>query len=410
MRNRLLSDLDATHVHGLASPDREARDPWQGRNRRRRLLRLLALFGAGSIAACGAVAEENADEGLRDLGSTQANLSIQSFSLWPPTTASGKTQIPVCFENGTETERNFVRAIAESSWEAIGSESPAGVDFTVWGDCAPPWEWPFLPPSLKINFSATADTSSTNGLGRNTAWMTFKSHSTQVVVGGARTVRHEFGHALGFTHEFNRGDYQTVDPDCTEDQGTDPDVGLLGPDTGSIMNYPICGASSDLTLQDRISFIALYGPMPIEYNLTVAMRLEGSWAFVRGTSAPTANAAGLPPEADLTLERVSGSTPGISAYFGDKMRIRTAAGQYLRATGSGSGYLVDTTSTPSAATTWEAFSFIANTPIDVNEQVVLKANDGRFLGVNGAGRLMTTEPSGAAGWRFIRLPSPTHWN
>jgi hypothetical protein len=324
---------------------------------------------------------------------------MTSSTLWPPTTLPGKTQIAVCFQNGTTAERTFIRTHAEGSWEAIGNGTGYGVDFTGWGTCTGPWV-PY-PGYIWIVIDPSATAHSTTLLGREIWWMTYMPSIT----GSPDTVKHEFGHALGFNHEFRRPDFP---PPCSSTQGSAPDVGLTAAERASIMSYPSCGRTGGLTATDQAGFTAVYGPRTLAYGVTAAIRHAPSWNFVRGDATPSAEGADISSDAFLSFVKVSGSSTGSNINFGDFVRIRAPNGQFLRANGSASSYLVDITSTVSAATTWQLFSL--NTGIArVNDEIMFRSNDGRFLALNSSQRLVTATTSGASVWRVLLMPNSVHF-
>jgi len=82
---------------------------------------------------------------------------------------------------------------------------------------------------------------------------------------------HEFGHALGFSHEHNRGDA----PLCEyEKQGTDGDVYITPYDLDSVMNYcnPRWSGDGNLSALDINGLQAWYGRPKLPLN-----RYDGRW-------------------------------------------------------------------------------------------------------------------------------------
>jgi hypothetical protein len=367
---------------------------------------LFVITASSGLTACGEVADDTAED-HSEVGLSEQELSVASRTLWPPTGSTVKTQISVCFENGSATQRNFVRTHAESSWEAIGNGTSYGVDFIGWGTCTD--FWLPTPGYIWIVFDPNASAHSTLLLGREIQYMTFiptaDPNDPAAIRGTPDTVKHEFGHALGFTHEFRRPDFPTSPP-CTETNGSTPDVGVFAAERASIMSYPSCGRAGGLTLQDKASFAALYGPSSLLYGTTAAIRHDPSWNFVRGDATPSAEGSDISADAFLSFVKVSGSSTGNNINLGDSVRIRTSNGQFLRANGFASSYLVDRTSTISSATTWQVIG--ASTAVArVNDRVRFKSNDGRFLALNGAQRLVTT--TSGASWRVVLLPNSVHF-
>ncbi len=166
---------------------------------------------------------------------------VSSTSIW------WNPSIPVCWENantGNATERGWVQSSIETTWEAVSA-----VDFTGWGACTAGSQ------GIRIQIAdARARVSQlgrrlngvANGMRLN---FTFTTWNTGCMgTGREACIRvdavHEFGHALGFSHEHNRTAAQGRPAACTDaPDGENGDMVLGAYDPASIMDY--CNATYD---------------------------------------------------------------------------------------------------------------------------------------------------------------------
>jgi len=333
-----------------------------------------------TLAGCGADHDgfDRVDVG-ESVETTHTELAIRSGNLWPPLW-TGLTRVQVCFTNGTPAQRANVQRVAESSWEAIAADVTGlngryGVDFSGFGAC-PASTAGMIP----ITFNSTG-TDETLGLGRAVQRMDLSVWASDTAI------IHEFGHALGYTHEFLRSDYAAVDPDCTATRGTKPDLGITPVDPLSVMNYDQCGRIGSLTTLDIIAHRSLYGPWNVNYGSILAMRHDPSWNYVRGYSTPDTMMSGILADREFTLVNVSNPSSTGQLNFGDSVRIRTHNGQFLKSNGASA--LVTKTSAISGATTWRVFGRITSGPVRVNDEVLFKASDLNYLRSNSSQQLTT---------------------
>lgn len=187
---------------------------------------------------------------------------VKADSLWP------QSQIPVCWEQvdpNFSAEREWVRSQIVSTWSANSS-----VIFTGWRACTPATNG-----GIRIQVAdgnphtrglGTAMRSVPNGMLLNFTFANFsrvycqasearREHCIRV------TAMHEFGHALGFSHEQNRADA----PDWChkEASGTVGDLMVTDFDIRSVMNYCQNASWPDsamLSPFDIVGVQRVYGP------------------------------------------------------------------------------------------------------------------------------------------------------
>lgn len=226
------------------------------------------------------------------LGITQQGLTGLQSSLWTI------KSIPVCWENPSSTnatERGWVQNSISNTWERHSD-----LRFTGWGTCNENSsgiriliadEWP------RVKALGNGLDGKKNGMVLNFDWgkcvdlndPNSRRYCTEVIAA------HEFGHALGFSHEQNRNDCK-----CDEaPQGTDGDFYATPCDINSIMNYcnPVYNNNGQLSAYDIIGLHIMYdkGFTGVEHFYTISAPEranaisqykfldEGTCGFVYGT-------------------------------------------------------------------------------------------------------------------------------
>lgn len=202
----------------------------------------LAPAALAAFAACGS----QLDEPSESVSTVQNGLFKDSATqLWPG------GWVPVCWTAASRANSDFAafsvraRNVVEDQWGRV-----ANINFVGWDAC-PANANGFI----AINLDDVGGNSDAGGFGFFTGARTLRfgldRHNDGVIL-------HEFGHELGFRHEFARPDFPDHDG-CTGENGTTGDNFGTQPDNDSIMAATYCNSHTALSHWDIIGVQRAYG-------------------------------------------------------------------------------------------------------------------------------------------------------
>ncbi|MBY5555818.1 ATPase [Rhizobium leguminosarum] len=187
--------------------------------------------------------------------------AIRTEAIWQFQAGAADKILFVCWENPTPAyakQMMIVRAAVTASWERNSR-----LRFLDWGPCSP------SSGGIRILIEDSGPLVSQLGRGLDGLQngmvlnFTFRNwmpacQKGQVEDWIADTAVHEFGHAIGFTHEHNRDDTPAWCTTIAAPQGTNPNEYLTPWDRQSEMNYCCCDGDAVLSALDIAAVKHLY--------------------------------------------------------------------------------------------------------------------------------------------------------
>ena len=272
---------------------------------RKHALSTIALVSTTLVSACAGYVESPDAEGRGEVPAARYGLVYR-----PATTFWTFGIVPVCigyrtddapysalYLSATDTLRQRVQQLVEAHYETVAFSH---INFIGWDDCPDPNVGTFTgglrvivqPREGRMGFTHCdpGDGPLFEGCGADAPGATYTREATMIVTTTNydthkwdSTVLHEFGHALGFEHEFEHGDFNGY---CDNNNDFRNDADPLGVpvtqlstyDEESIMNATYCHYNRELSDLDRVGLAEIYPGFPSITNYGQGIAFEGNRA------------------------------------------------------------------------------------------------------------------------------------
>jgi hypothetical protein len=196
---------------------------------------------------------------------------------WPVTGTFGLTSIKVCFDAShpfADDIKARIRTLVEENWERS-----AFIDFWGWQNCTGS-----LTNSIRVGFYPTL--SSSEGGEASVGWVQGGTNDVKFRLANpeTHTILHEFGHSLGFQHE-----YQSLNPCVARTSGAES---LEGEHDGlSVMNTPCVGTPTRISGWDILGIQRKYGAKPPGSVVGIGGHCLNIWGNTTAINTPILSAA-----------------------------------------------------------------------------------------------------------------------
>ena len=340
----------------------------------RRAARWLCLI---STALSGVCMADASDDARLEVDEASSALTADSAAVWVLPFTDNTLSLSVCFEDADKTNRTFIRNAVENTWPKV-----ANIQFSGWDTCGT------STAAIRIGDSPDRGWALTGTQIANVPEGMLLPRLYPDLNYLAYAAVHEFGHALGFGHEQDRGD---IPENCTMTLNEDdlhqgaPDLDLtLTPDAASVMNYcasyPAVLSAGDIAGVQRM--YGSRGAKSIRFSNTIGLQAhDGRFLSVKTDGGVITQGALRDFEKLEVFDPIGGTTGALT--YGSVVSFRDFRGAFLSATDQGG------VTTVGQRQSFETFTLVdprnpsSTARIDVNDPVGFQSVHGKFLSTEG---------------------------